>query len=180
MDSVTCYARSRTCARRFVEELRELHDAGLAWAFVGIESGCDEVLDYMRKGAKRTEHVAGGVKLKESGISMAAFVMPGLAGRQKEFAGKHIAETIRVLNEVQPSEVRVRSLAIMEAAPLYERWRSGEFTHPTNDQMIDELEEILGASPSIASSRPAAHKRLHHARTALGKKSSVACQYRSV
>ena len=110
VDSVTCYARSRTCARRSVEELCEPHYAGLAWAFVGIESGCDEVLDYMRKGAKRTEHIAGGVKLKESGISMAAFVMTGLAGRQKEFAGKHIAETIRVLNEVQPNEVRVRSL----------------------------------------------------------------------
>lgn len=143
VDSVTCYARSRTCAQRSVEELRELHDAGLEWVFVGIESGCDGVLDYMHKGAKGTEHIAGGVKLKESGMSMAAFVMPGLAGRQKELSRKHIAETIRVLNQVQPAEVRVRSLAIMEAAPLHERWRSGEFTHPTDDQMIDEIEQIL-------------------------------------
>jgi hypothetical protein len=143
VDSVTCYARSRTCAQRSVEELRKLHDAGLVWAFVGIESGCNEVLDYMRKGATRTEHLAGGVKLKESGISMATFVMPGLAGRQKELSRKHIAETISLLNELKPAEVRVRSLAIMEGVPLYERWRSGEFTHPTDDQMINELEQIL-------------------------------------
>jgi hypothetical protein len=143
VESVTSYARSRTCAQRSIQELRELHGAGLAWAFIGIESGCDEVLDYMRKGATRTEHLAGGAKLKESGISMAAFVMPGLAGRQKELSRKHTTETISILNEVQPAEVRVRSLAIMEGAPLYVRWRSGEFTHPTDDQMIDELQQIL-------------------------------------
>jgi hypothetical protein len=143
VESVTCYARSRTCAQRSVEELRELHDAGLVWAFVGIESGCDEVLDYMRKGATRTEHLTGGIKLKESGISMAAFVMPGLAGGKKELSRKHIAETISILNEVRPAEVRVRSLAIMESAPLHVRWRLGEFTHPTDGQMVDELQQIL-------------------------------------
>ncbi len=143
IDSVTCYARSQTCARRSVEELQELHDAGLAWAFVGIESGCDQVLDYMRKGARKTEHIAGGIKLKESGVGMAAFVMPGLAGGQRALAATHVAETIGVLNEVRPDEVRVRSLAIIESAPLYENWRSGEFIHPTDDRMIDELEQIL-------------------------------------
>ncbi len=143
IDSVTCYARSRTCAQRSVEELRELHDAGLAWAYVGIESGCDEVLDYMRKGTTSTEHIAGGVRLNEAGISMAAFVMPGLAGSRQELSRKHIIETIRVLNEIQPAEVRVRSLATMEGAPLYERWRSGEFMHPTDDQMVEELEQII-------------------------------------
>jgi hypothetical protein len=97
----------------------------------------------MRKGSTRADHRAGGIKLKESGIKMAAFVMPGLAGRQKELSAKHIGETISLLNEVQPAEVRVRSLAVMEAAPLYEQWRSGAFTHPTDDQMIDELEQIL-------------------------------------
>jgi hypothetical protein len=143
VDSVTCYARSRTCAQRSLEELRELHDAGLTWAFVGIESGCDEVLDYMRKGATRAEHLAGGVKLKEAGINLAAFVMPGLAGGKKELSRKHIRETISILNGVQPAEIRVRSLAIMERSPLHERWRSGEFTHPSDDHMVDELEQIL-------------------------------------
>jgi hypothetical protein len=48
-----------------------------------------------------------------------------------------------VLNEIEPDEVRVRSLAVMESAPLYERWRSGEFTHPRDDRMIDELGRII-------------------------------------
>lgn len=143
VESVTCYARSRTCAQRSAEELQELHAAGLAWTFVGIESGCDEVLGYMRKGATQAEHRAAGLNLKESGISMAAFVMPGLSGSDTELSRKHMRGTISVLNEVQPAEVRVRSLAIMETAPLYERWRSREFRHAGDDQMVDELEQIL-------------------------------------
>jgi hypothetical protein len=33
----------------------------------------------------------------------------------------------------------VRSLAIIEGSPLYERWESGEFQAPTEEQMIDEI-----------------------------------------
>ncbi len=143
IDTITCYARSKTCAQRSPEELRELKDAGLSWCLVGIESGCDEVLDYMRKGAKKGEHIAGGQKIMDAGINMAAFVMPGLAGNNRELCEKHILETIQVLNQIRPTEVRVRSLAILELAPLCRKWESGEFGAPSEDQMIAEFRRLL-------------------------------------
>lgn len=143
IDTITCYARSKTIAQRSAEELRELRDAGLSWSFVGIESGCDEVLDYMRKGATMKEHISGGQKMMAAGISLAAFVMPGLAGNNREMSTKHILDTIAVLNDIKPTEMRVRSLAILENAPLYPRWESGEFAAPTEDQMIEELKMLL-------------------------------------
>jgi len=143
IDTITCYARSKTIEQRSAEELRELKDAGLSWCFVGIESGCDEVLDYMRKGATKKEHISGGQKMMAAGIRLAAFVMPGLAGNNREMSTKHMLDTISVLNEIKPTEVRVRSLAILESAPLYPRWESGEFAAPTEDQMIEELKMLL-------------------------------------
>lgn len=143
VEVVACYARSKTCEMRSFEEMRELKDAGLSWCFVGIESGCDEVLDYMRKGVTRKEHIKGGQKVMVSGLNMAAFVMPGLSGNNKELADKHISDTIIVLNDVQPTEIRVRSLAILECAPLYERWEAGEFTAPSEDQMVEELRLLI-------------------------------------
>ena len=143
IDTVTTYARSKTCAQRSSEELREIHDAGLSWCFVGIESGCDEVLDYMRKGAKQQEHISGGQKLMASGIKMAAFVMPGLGGGNRELSQRHTRDTNFVLNEIKPTEVRVRSLAVLESAPLFERWESGEFQAPTDDQMVEELKALI-------------------------------------
>ena len=143
IDTITSYARSKTCDQRSEEELKELKDAGLSWCFVGIESGDDQVLDFMKKGAKKKEHMSGGQKIMRAGINMAAFVMPGLAGKNREIAKKHIEETIEVLNEIRPSEVRVRSLAILEAAPLYQKWKSGEFEAPNEDQMVEELKRLI-------------------------------------
>jgi hypothetical protein len=143
VETITCYARSKTCERRSAQELRELKDAGLSWCFVGIESGSDQVLGYMKKGVKTQEHIEGGQKIMEAGIRMAAFIMPGLAGRGRELAAEHISGTVSVLNEIQPSEVRVRSLAVLEDTPLYSKWESGEFQTASEDQMIEEIKMLL-------------------------------------
>lgn len=143
VDTVTCYARAKTCEMRSFEELRELKDAGLSWCFIGIESGCDDVLDYMKKGVTKKEHIEGGQKVMASGLNMAAFVMPGLSGGNRGLAKRHISDTINVLNEIGPTEVRVRSLAILECAPLYERWEIGEFAAPGEDQMVEELRLLI-------------------------------------
>ena len=138
---VTSYARSKTCAQKSVKDLEGLHKAGLSRLLVGIESGYDPVLEYMQKGVSAQEHIEGGRKVVESGISSVAFVMPGLGGRR--WSEKHVLETARVLNEIKPDLIRIRSLAIQEGSPLYERWRAGEFQPPTDDQMVDEKEELI-------------------------------------
>jgi histone acetyltransferase (RNA polymerase elongator complex component) len=143
VDTVTCYARSKTCNQRTPEELKELQDAGLSWCFLGIESGCDEVLDSMKKGVTKAEHISGGQKLMASGIKMAAFVMPGLAGGDREKSRRHIKETLDVLNEIGPTEIRARSLAVLESAPLWGKWEAGEFLPPREDQMVGELRELI-------------------------------------
>lgn len=52
-------------------------------------------------------------------------------------------ETARVLNEIEPNLIRIRSLAIQENSPLYRRWQSGEFEQPTDDQMVDEIRLLV-------------------------------------
>ena len=143
VDTVTCYARSKTCRHKAAEELMELREAGLTWCFVGIESGNDDVLSYMKKGVTQREHIVGGRKMLESGISVAAFVMPGLGGNDGDRSRRHVRDTVSVLNEIAPTEVRVRSLAVNERSLLYRRWLSDEFSLPTDDRMIDELRCLI-------------------------------------
>jgi hypothetical protein len=140
---VTSYARSKTCSQRSLHDLQTLHDAGLSWLFVGIESGCDEVLKYMHKGVISDEHISGGQNVRKAGINLAAFIMPGLAGNNKHLAQQHVRETIRILNEITPTEVRIRSLAIIEGSPLFTQWESGAFEPPQEDQMIYEIKLLI-------------------------------------
>ena len=143
IETITCYARSRTCSRRKEEELEALNQAGLSWCFIGIESGCDDVLAYMNKGVKRSNHLRGCVNLMSAGIRVAAFIMPGLAGGDEKMSAKHIRETVALLNEMKPTEIRIRSLAILEASPLYGLYGSGRFKPATEDQMINEIRELI-------------------------------------
>ncbi|MEN6374271.1 MAG: radical SAM protein [Smithella sp.] len=143
IDTITCYARSKSCTRRSVEELAALKNAGLDWCFIGVESGNDAILDYMKKGVTQKEHIEAGSKLSLAGIDVAAFVMPGLAGCNQSLAKTHVADTICVLNEMQPKEIRIRSLAVLQQAPLYQLWKSGEFIAPTEDSLVEEMRELL-------------------------------------
>lgn len=141
IERITSYARSKSCIHKSREELREIHEAGLSRVLVGIESGYDPVLEFMCKGVTAGEHIEAGRKVIESGMGLIAFVMPGLGG--KRWTEGHISGTTRVLNEIQPQLVRLRSLAVQEASPLYGLWKSGDFEPLTDDGMVEEIRQLI-------------------------------------
>jgi len=152
VERITAYARSTTCNRKTVEDLKELHNAGLSRLHVGLESGCDEVLDFVKKGVTAEEQVRGGRKVVESGISLCEYVMPGLGG--KKWSERHALETARVVSEINPEFIRIRSLAVVANSGLYKKWKAGEFEPLTEDEMVDELRlfiESLDCSSRIVS-----------------------------
>ncbi len=83
---ITSYARSKTIAKKTVAELKELRAAGLSRIHIGLESGYDPLLVYMKKGVTAKEHIQAGRKVVESGISLSEYVMPGF-GRYEMVAG---------------------------------------------------------------------------------------------
>ncbi len=138
---VTSYGRSKTASRKTLEELKELYDAGLTRLHIGLESGSDEVLSYVQKGVTAAEHIDGGRKVVESGISLCEYVMPGLGGRR--WRKEHVSETARVLNEINPDFIRLRSLAIREDVPLYQKYASGDFELLTDDEVVEEIGGLI-------------------------------------
>jgi radical SAM superfamily enzyme YgiQ (UPF0313 family) len=141
IERITSYARSKTCARKSLEELKELRKTGLNRLHVGLESGCDQVLESIRKGVAGKEHIEGGKKVVESGITLSEYIMPGLGGRR--WSKEHAAETARVLSEINPDFIRIRSFVAIKDAPLYEKIQSGEFEELSEDEMVGELELLL-------------------------------------
>lgn len=141
IERVTSYARSKSCIHKSGEQLKKIHEAGLSRVLVGIESGYDPVLEFMHKGVNAREHIEAGRKISESGLGFIAFVMPGLGG--KRWTEGHTRETTRVLNEIRPQLVRLRSLAIQETSPLYELWKSGDFEPLTDDGMVEEIRRLI-------------------------------------
>ena len=137
---ITSYGRTRTAAKKGPEYFKILHDAGLDRIHVGLESGSDKVLEYVNKGATSEEHVKGGLNIKEGGISLCTYVMPGLGG--KRWSTEHALETARVINEIEPDFVRLRTLEIFPGTPLQQKKKSGDFIELSEEEVVRE-ERIL-------------------------------------
>ena len=137
VERVTSYARSKTIARKPFEEVVQLRQAGLSRLHIGLESGCDEVLAEVKKGVTAEEHIAAGKKTKEAGITLSEYLMPGLGG--KKWSTKHALESARVLSEIDPDFIRLRTLVPRRGTPLYERVLAGEFEPLTEDELVEEI-----------------------------------------
>jgi len=137
LNRVTTYGRSHTAARKSLAELKQLKDAGLDRIHIGLETGYDSLLAYMEKGCTAKNHIEGGKKVKDAGISLCEYVMPGLGG--KKMSQEHARETARVLNEIDPDYIRLRSLHVSTPMSLWARLQDGDFELQTEDEVVREI-----------------------------------------
>jgi len=133
---ITSYARSRSLVRRSVKELIRLKGAGLNRIHVGLESGNDRVLEYMQKGVTGAQQIEAGLRVKEAGITLSEYVILGLGGT--EWWREHALDTAGVLNKINPDFIRVRTLAVPPASPLFELVERGEFKPLSDDEVVKE------------------------------------------
>ena len=138
---ITSYGRSKTAAKKTEAELKELKEAGLSRLHIGLESGSNTVLGYMEKGVTAEEHIRGGRRVMEAGISLCEYVMPGLGG--KSWSQEHATETARVLNEINPDFIRLRTLHVRPEMPLWEKLERGEFELLGEDEVVAEIKLLI-------------------------------------
>ena len=93
---VTSYASPSSIRLRTDEELQTLRAKGLTMVYMGLESGCDEVLTLMRKGHKAAEIVEMGPKVRRNGIALSVTAITGLGG--PELLERHAVETAKAFN----------------------------------------------------------------------------------
>jgi radical SAM superfamily enzyme YgiQ (UPF0313 family) len=152
---VTTYARSRTLARRSLQELVQLRQAGLDRIHIGLESGYDPVLQFMQKGATAADHIKAGCLVREAGISLSEYVMPGLGG--KKWWREHALATAEVLNRINPDFIRLRSLRVPRSTPLYEKMMVGDFELLGDDGVVREIGLFIATLEGISSTLTSDH-----------------------
>jgi radical SAM superfamily enzyme YgiQ (UPF0313 family) len=149
IERVTSYSRSSTINKMSVEDLTTLREAGLTRIHVGLESGSDHVLKMVRKGASKAIHVQAGLKVKEAGMELSEYFMPGLGGRT--LSEEHAVESADALNKIDPDFIRLRPLAFPVRAPLYELMVSGQFDRCNDVEIVRELYTMIENLEGISS-----------------------------
>jgi hypothetical protein len=149
VERVTSYSRSSTIVRIDDRDLGDMRSAGLDRIHVGLESGSDEVLKRVRKGASKAIHVKAGLKVKNSGMELSEYVMPGLGGI--ELSREHALETADALNQIDPDFIRLRTLAVSDRTPLGEDRKSGRFEMCPDTLIVNEIRTLIENLQGIKS-----------------------------
>jgi radical SAM superfamily enzyme YgiQ (UPF0313 family) len=138
---VTTYARAKTMTRKSVNEYVELKEAGLTRVHTGMESGSPAVLKMMRKGSSPEDMRTGALKVMEGGISLSEYIMPGLGGRT--LSNEHALKTARLLNDIRPDYIRVRTFALHPQSPLKKMIEDGEFVLMNDEEIVGEIRLLI-------------------------------------
>ena len=152
---VTTYSRSRTAAKKSLESLKRIRESGLDRVHIGLETGCDPLLQLVKKGVTAAQQVEAGRKLMEAGMEVSEYVMPGLGGR--EMWRQHAVETARVLNQINPHFIRLRSLRVPQRVPLHARLKDGSFQMLTDDELAEEIRVFIEHLDGITSTLTSDH-----------------------
>jgi radical SAM superfamily enzyme YgiQ (UPF0313 family) len=141
VERVTSYARAKTIAKKLLEDLIRIRQAGLTRLHVGLETGDRELLKEIEKGATPEEMVEAGRKAKEAGFEYSLYVLLGIGGEGKW--EQHAKGTAEVLNQIDPHFIRVRTFVSQPNSPLYEAMMEGRFQPASPETILKETRLLL-------------------------------------
>jgi len=141
---VGVYANTKGIKMKSQEELVHLREIGLGIIYMGIETGDDQTLEAIRKGAHAQRIIDMGKKVKQAGITLSVTVLLGIAGKQRSLI--HAKATGEVLSAIDPDYVGALTLMIMPGTSLANDLSAGQFELLDNSGLLMELREMIAST----------------------------------
>jgi len=117
LERISAYASPQNIGKKKDDELRRIRRAGLELLYYGLESGDDEVLRRIRKGATSKQMVEAARRAQEAGFDLSVTVILGLAGPQG--SRRHAEATARALDAISPRWAAALTLMLAPRRPSY-------------------------------------------------------------
>jgi radical SAM superfamily enzyme YgiQ (UPF0313 family) len=141
LERVGTYATPQAALIKSVDELKELNRLGLKIAYMGVETGDEELLKKINKGVNYDQMVEAGRKLKQGGITLSVTVILGLGGI--EGSENHALKTANILSDIDPDFAGTLTILLVPGTPLHKDWEEGRFSLISPFQSLEELKLII-------------------------------------
>ena len=138
---VGAYANAKSIKMKTPEQLKDLKKNGLGILYLGVETGDEELLKKIRKGASPQHLINMGRKAREAGMKLSATVLLGIAGRERSL--EHAKATGELLSGMDPNYVGALTVMLLPGTPLHEEFQNGTFEVPTEKELLLELREMI-------------------------------------
>lgn len=139
---VGSYVGPQSTLSKTMEELKTLRAAGLTKAYIGVETGDDELLKKVKKGVGYDQMLEAGQNLVEAGINLSAMVLLGLAGKG-EASKRHALATAKICNEMKPQYLAALTVTPVPGTVLYRQLQRGEFELLDPFETLEEMKWIF-------------------------------------
>ncbi len=140
-ERVGIYAAPKDILRKPMDELMELNRLGLGIAYLGVESGSDEILRTIKKGVDSKEMIEAGKKVMGSGIKLSITLISGLGGKERLM--EHALESARVINEIDPHYLGLLTLLLDSKAEMYGEVEAGKLRLLSPREVMEETRELI-------------------------------------
>ena len=139
---VSSYCLARNLTKKSVAELKTLADAGLRLAYLGAESGDDEVLARVSKGETFESTRTALDKLGEAGITRSVMILNGLGG--EALSAQHADNSARLINATRPEYLSTLVVTLHDAGRRFlQAWPGWQAL--SQQGLFREMERFLGA-----------------------------------
>lgn len=139
---VGSYVGPQSTLSKTMEELKTLRAAGLTKAYIGVETGDDELLKKVKKGVGYDQMLEAGQNLVAAGINLSAMVLLGLAGKG-EASKRHALATAKICNEMKPQYLAALTVTPVPGTVLYRQLQRGEFELLDPFETLEEMKWIF-------------------------------------
>jgi radical SAM superfamily enzyme YgiQ (UPF0313 family) len=139
---VGSYVGPQSTLSKSMEELKELRSAGLTKAYIGVETGDDELLKKVKKGVGYDQMLKAGQNLVAANINLSAMVLLGLAGKG-EASKRHALATAKICNEMKPQYLAALTVTPVPGTVLYRQVQRGEFELLDPFETLEEMKQIF-------------------------------------
>ena len=139
--SIGCFARITDSVNKTDKELLRLRQAGYSGLTIGVETGDDGVLSFMRKGYTSREILAQCKRLEQAGIEYGFFYLTGISGKGRGEAGAKASAEI--FNQLHPFLVGPNMLTIYPESDLYQELQNGNWAEEGELEKYRELRTLV-------------------------------------
>jgi radical SAM superfamily enzyme YgiQ (UPF0313 family) len=118
LQRISTYAGPTNLKDLSLEELKMFKERKLDILYLGIETGNDELLKKIKKGATGKQIIEVCKKAIDAGLRMSTFIILGLGGVEGSYA--HAKDSARVVNGINPQFLATLTLMLGQYEKVYE------------------------------------------------------------
>ena len=138
---VSSYCLPRNIRKKSSEDMAKLSALGLTMAYVGAESGDDQILGFINKGESYQSTLDALLKLKAANIKTSVMILNGMGG--VKYSQQHAENSARLMNDAQPDFLSTLVVSYPLGDKRVKDGFDGDYQLPDQTSLFYELRHLI-------------------------------------